>query len=295
MYHKVSNLPLEEKVPYCNTTIAAFESQMRYLAEHKIETLSLEEAERWLSGEDRGGPGPKVVITFDDGFQDNYLYAYPILKKYRLSAIFCVIVGHVGRQSFYEHLPWDEASLADRAAHPEHWRSMTWEMLREMKENGMSIGSHTLTHRSLGALKEDEVWEEVAGSKKILDARLAQETRVFSYPFGSVVYGDLNDQTEAALQKAGYAWGLTTRWKGNPRGSAPYRLNRIPINDYDTLFDFKCKVYGATDWLGALKDLWQRRMKREDRTYFEPTPQDGLPAVSDESNKRANKKVEVPS
>lgn len=274
MYHKVSDLPQEEKVPYCNTSIAAFEAQMKYLAEKKTAVVSLEEVGRWLNGEgiqDQGPKAPKVVITFDDGFQDNYLYAYPILKKYRLPAAFCVLAGHVGRPGFFDHLQWDGPSLADREAHPEHWRPMTWEMLQEMKENGMTIGSHTLSHRSLGALNPEEVWEEVAGSKQILDDRLKQETRAFSYPFGSVVYGDLNDRTEAALKKAGYDLALTTRWKGNKRSESRYRLSRIPVYDHDTLLDFKCKIYGATDWLGALKNFWQRSMKREDRTAFEPT------------------------
>lgn len=271
MYHKVSPLHPEGNVSYCNTSIPAFEAQMKYLTEAGIEVLTLEQMEQWLSGARplRGAQG--VVITFDDGFQDNYLYAYPILKKYRLPAIFCVIVGPINRDVFFDHLQWDQPALADRAAHPEHWRPMTWDMLEEMAENGMSIGSHTLSHRSLGTLNHEEVWDEVFRSKKILEERLQRPVSAFSYPFGSAVYGDFNASTESALRKAGYTVAWTTRWGGNRVGENAYRLKRIPIYDHDTLLDFQCKVHGATDWMDSLKCLWQRSTGREDKTQFVPS------------------------
>ncbi|HLG22454.1 MAG TPA: polysaccharide deacetylase family protein, partial [Candidatus Manganitrophaceae bacterium] len=161
MYHKVSDLPPEREVPYCNVSVSAFEAQMRRLAEKKIEVLSLEETLHWLRGGRSPGRGKKVVLTFDDGFQDNYFHAYPILKRYRFKGAFFVIAGFIGKERFFDHLQWDRPALADRQAHPERWRPMTWEMLREMQEDGMSIGSHTLSHRSLGALSREETWEEV--------------------------------------------------------------------------------------------------------------------------------------
>ena len=271
MYHKVSNLPPEEKVPYCNVPVDAFEAQMKYLAENKIEVLTLKGLGHWLRGERLPGSRKKVVLTFDDGFRDNYLYAYPILKKYRLPATFFVIVGYTGRQDFFEHLQWDAPALADRAAHPDHWLPMTWEMLNEMEQNGMSIGSHTCSHRSLSTLNRAETAEEVGHSKKILEERLQTEVSSFSYPFGSPIYGDFNPATEEALKKAGYAVACTTGWGANQMGDNPYTLKRIPIYDHDTLFDFKCKIDGASDWVEKFKSLWQRFVRREDKVDFTPT------------------------
>lgn len=278
MYHKVSNLPPEEKAPYCNVTVDAFEAQMKYLFENKVEVLTLKGLGRRLrrkrlpgSRKQGGSLHPKVVITFDDGFQDNYLYAYPILKKYHLQATFFVIVDYIGRQTFFEHLQWDAPALADREKHPNHWLPMTWEMLNEMKENGMSIGSHTCSHRSLAKLSRAEIKEEVGHSKKILEEKLQTEVSSFSYPFGSPTYGDFSPMTEEALKKAGYAVACTTGWGANEMGDNPYTLKRIPIYDHDTLFDFKCKIYGASDWVEKCKILWQRFVRREDKVDFTPT------------------------
>lgn len=276
MYHKVSNLPRERQVPYCNVPISSFEAQMKYLAESRFDVLPLEALGAWLKGGKRAGNRKKVVITFDDGFQDNYLYAYPILKKYRLPAAFFVIVDYIGRNKVFDHLRWDAPSLADRQKHPSHWLPMTWEMLNEMMRNGMSIGSHTMSHRSLSKLTPAEIRHETVQSKKILEERLQAEISLFSYPFGSPVYGDFNAATEAALKEAGYTLACTTGWGANRKGGSPYRLKRIPVYDHDTLFDFKCKVHGGTDWVENCKNLWQRFVRRDDKVSFDVGP--GRPA-----------------
>ncbi|HZR45792.1 MAG TPA: polysaccharide deacetylase family protein [Candidatus Manganitrophaceae bacterium] len=287
MYHKVSNLPPEEKVPYCNVTVEAFEAQMKYLSENKIEVLTLKGLGHWLRRERLPGNRKKVVITFDDGFQDNYLNAYPILKKYNIPATFFVIVDYIGRRAFFEHLQWDAPALADREKNPNQWFPMTWEMLNEMQENGMSIGSHTCSHRSLAGLSLREVNEEVSRSKKILEEGLRTEVAAFSYPFGSPVYGDFNPTTEEALKKAGYAVACTTAWGANRMGDNPYTLKRIPVSDHDTLFDFKCKIYGGSDWVEKCKSLWQRFVRREDKVDFTPMAGGTGDTMPDERRPRA--------
>ncbi|WDT76739.1 MAG: polysaccharide deacetylase family protein [Candidatus Manganitrophus sp.] len=271
MYHKVSNLPPEREVPYCNVPVASFEAQMRFLAKSELEVVALDDLGGWLEGGSFGRGRKKVVITFDDGFQDNYLYAAPILRRHQLPATFFVITGAIGRNAPFDHLQWDESSLADRAAHPEPWLPMTWGMLGELKEQGHTIGSHTRSHRSLAGLTRSEVWNEIAQSKKELESGLQTAITLFSYPFGSAVYGDLNEGTEEALREAEYRFACTTKWGANLAGERCYRLKRIPVYDHDTLFDFKCKVVGAADWVGWLKDGWQKRFRRDDKTEFIPT------------------------
>jgi peptidoglycan/xylan/chitin deacetylase (PgdA/CDA1 family) len=277
MYHKISNLPPEREVPYCNVPVASFEAQMHFLAKSDLEVVALEELGGWLNVEAThaspllGRGRKKVVITFDDGFQDNYLYAAPVLRRHQLPATFFVISGAVGRPVPFDHLPWDAVSLADRAAHPEHWLPLTWGMLHEMKEQGHAIGSHTRSHRSLAGLTQSEVWDEIAQSKKELESGLQTTVDAFSYPFGSAVYGDFNERTEGALREAGYRLACTTKWGVNLAGERCYQLKRIPVYDHDTLFDFKCKVIGAADWVGGLKEGWQRVFRRDDKTEFVPT------------------------
>lgn len=273
MYHKVSNLPPERDVPYCNVPVASFEAQMRFLEKSGLEVVALEDLGGWLKGKPLGSGRKKVVITFDDGFQDNYLYAAPILRKHQLPATFFVITGTIGRNAPFDHLQWDGPARADQAVHPEHWLPLTWGMLHELKQQGHAVGSHTRSHRSLAGLNRVEVWDEVAQSKKELEMGLKRSITAFSYPFGSAVYGDLNEMTEGALREAGYHLACTTSWGVNGKGESPYRLKRIPVYDHDTLFDFKCKVLGAADWLGWLKNGWQKTFRRDDKTEFIPTIQ----------------------
>ncbi len=280
MYHKVSNLPPERDVPYCNVPVASFEAQMRFLAKSELEVISLEDLGGWLGGESFGSGRKKVVITFDDGFQDNYLYAAPILRRHQLPATFFVITGAVGRDAPFDHLQWDAAARTDQSVHPEHWLPLTWGMLHEMKQQGHAIGSHTRSHRSLARLTRSEVWEEVAQSKKELESGLQTTITAFSYPFGSAVYGDFNEGTAGALREAGYRFACTTKWGANFIGESSYRLKRIPVYDHDTLFDFKCKVVGAADWLGWMKEGWQRVFRRDDKTEFVPTIQREETSVS---------------
>lgn len=271
MYHKVSDLPPEREVPYCNVPIASFEAQMKFLAKSGLDVVTLEQVEGWLKGKGLGKGRKKIVITFDDGFQDNYLHAAPILQRYRLPATFFMVTGAIGRDVPFDHLRWDAVSLADRAAHPAHWLPLTRQMLLEMRAQGHAIGSHTRSHRSLAGLDRGEIWDEVAQSKKDLESQLETTMTAFSYPFGSAVYGDLNERTEEALREAGYRVACTTEWGSNKVGENSYRLKRIPVYDHDTLFDFRCKVIGAADWLGGLKDGWQKLFRRDDKVQFEPT------------------------
>src|SRR5581483_12332274 len=116
---------------------------------------------------------------------------------------------------------------------------------------------------------------------------LRTEVAAFSYPFGSPVYGDFNPTTEEALKKAGYAVACTTAWGANRMGDNPYTLKRIPVSDHDTLFDFKCKIDGGSDWVEKCKSLWQRFVRREDRVDFTPTAGGTGDTMPDESRPRA--------
>ena len=88
----------------------------------------------------------QVAITFDDGYLDNYRHAFPILQEAGLAATFFVTPEDVGKQGF-----------------------MTWEMLREMAAvPGFEIGSHSLEHKPLSDIPEQEAWTSLVASKKIL-------------------------------------------------------------------------------------------------------------------------------
>ena len=112
-----------------------FDHQMKYLRDNGYHTISPDELYEALAGSGNLPENP-VMITFDDGYEDNYTNAYPILKKYGFKATIFVVTGFLDKHK-KGYLSWDEA--------------------REMNKNGINIESHTVNHRSMTDLTDDEL------------------------------------------------------------------------------------------------------------------------------------------
>jgi peptidoglycan/xylan/chitin deacetylase (PgdA/CDA1 family) len=194
-YHKVGDT--EEAY---SVSPPDFERQMRWLAENGYTAVSLDELVAHLTA---GAPlpGRPVVITFDDGYADNYAAALPILKKYGLKATMFVVTD------FLDERPY-----------------MTWDEVKALRKAGMAIGSHTLGHRDLTGLPADERARDVAMSKEGLEWRLDAPVRYLAYPFGRY-----DAATEAALKTAGYKGAVGTVLGLNKPGDDVYALKRINI------------------------------------------------------------------
>ena len=129
-----------------------FEAQMAYLAEEGYTPITIDEM---MDALENGAPLPEkpVIITFDDGYADNYEYAYPILKKYGFKATIFLIYDFTNTYPNY----------------------LTWDQINEMKESGLiHFESHTMTHANLAELTSvDELRHEIADSHDLLSqARL---------------------------------------------------------------------------------------------------------------------------
>ena len=123
-----------------------------------------------------GSSAKLAVITFDDGLLGNYLVAYPLLKKAGCTATFFVIAGKIGEDNM-----------------------MSWGHLQELVRNGMTVGSHTLTHRYPSELNEEEIRYELIESKKLLEDRLR-----IGIDFLSVPTGFHNKKMLEIAEEAGY-------------------------------------------------------------------------------------------
>jgi peptidoglycan/xylan/chitin deacetylase (PgdA/CDA1 family) len=198
---------------------ADFEAQLRYLIERGYEPTSLESLVLHLQ---TGRPLPEkpVVLTFDDGFSDQYTNAYPLLYRYGFTGTFFIIT----------RFP-DEGR-------PEY---MAWSEIELLHAGGMEIGSHSYTHPSLkGKSFEYIVWQ-VLGSKEAIEARIREPVRFFSYPSGQ--YDQL---VKDVLQSAGY-WAAVTVESGSLQSSeAPFELRRIRVRGSYDLGDFD---YWFNYWL----------------------------------------------
>ena len=269
MYHSISRLPSENETPYDNVSPELFKAHMRILRSSGFHTLKLQHLlEKIRTGHDV--PPKSVVITFDDGYKNNYLYAFPVLRELGFSAAFFLIAGAIGQQKPFEHLLWDGPARAHFQMYPESRLPLDWKEVRELEDCDMEIGSHGLTHRSLGHLNIASARREIIQSKKVLEKELSNKVRHFSYPFGSRAYGDYDVHTRHILMDAGYLSACTTEIGPVLSGDSTYELKRIPIRETDTPTHFRQKIEGAFDWVQQCKSQFQKRVKRIDQVMWQP-------------------------
>lgn len=219
MYHYIRTVTdPRDKLGYnLSVTPKDFEQQMRYLAENKFTTVTPDDLVKAWQGQG-SLPQKSVLLTFDDGYQDFYDQAFPVLKKYNLKATLFVVTGFVGDK---QH------------------RYVTWDEIAEMDRSGLvTMASHTLTHASLPKSKNAK--GEIADSKKIMEDFVGHPVGTFAYP-----YGAFNDSTAALVQKAGYDMAFTTQGGATMSYQKRFVLPRVRISGGLSLVSYKTKVQPA--------------------------------------------------
>jgi peptidoglycan/xylan/chitin deacetylase (PgdA/CDA1 family) len=228
--------------------------------------------------------GRHVLITFDDGYRDNYELVYPLLKKHRLPATFFICTGLTdrNRRAWWDDIAWminksvrapyvadrpaaiaraiaqyrslpepdalgflDELSgetgvdLRTMSSDDNQW--MTWEMIRELRANGMTIGAHTVSHPILSKLTPQSQLSEIQGSRDRIAAELNEAPRLFAYPVGKPY--TFNQDTRAALETAGFEFAFSFYGGHQPVPLAsPYDVRRCSISWGMTPSAFEAKV-----------------------------------------------------
>jgi len=162
----------------------------------------------------------ELVITFDDGYQDNYLNAAPILNSMGLSATFFIVTGSVGT----DLIPWWDNKRSLR--HP--W--MTWDQVVDLHRQGFQIGAHTRTHVNLGVISREKAWEEIHGSRMDLEEKLSAPIDLFAYPYGRE--REITEGNRDLVKRAGFRCCCSCFGGINQKGNNPFSLRRIPIGAY---------------------------------------------------------------
>ncbi len=212
-YHSIASLPGN----VAGVPPAEFAAQMKYLYDAGFSAVSLDQFYAAYEGKEKL-PRKPVVITFDDGYPDNYSIAFPILKQYNFTAAFFVVTGYM-----------------------EPGQGMlTWDQLREMQAYGMTIGSHTVDHLELSKLSLAEQKNEIFQSKAKIESELGTSVDYFCYPNGK-----FNQTTLSLLRQAGYKLAVTTAPGTAKRGDNPLLLKRVFVNGLNDLADFKRRVTQA--------------------------------------------------
>jgi peptidoglycan/xylan/chitin deacetylase (PgdA/CDA1 family) len=230
--------------PFC-VTAEAFEAQVRYLAERRL-AVSLDDVCAFVAGL-RTVPDGAVLVTIDDGCLSTLRWAAPILARHGVPAVAYVTPALVG------------AGKPDVL--PE--RFLTWEELAELPGYGVELGAHGYTHRSMGQLPPEEIWNEAHRSRETFRERLDLDVRSFAYPFGT--FGDFSETTERALADAGYEVAFNSQHGSIRRGMDPISLPRVKVEGGEDLRMFGLACRGAMDpWRIVDGRLWRLQRLRSE-------------------------------
>lgn len=221
MYHHIDERDREWKL---SVSPASFARQMEFLKAHRYRVLSLDAYADILSAGKRP-PKKSVVITFDDGYDNNFVNAYPVLRKMGFPAVIFYQLNGLGRPGY-----------------------LTQEDMAILSENGVEIGSHTLTHAFLPGLKTEELKREIADSKTELEKILGRPVRLFSYPGGGYT-----PEAAQMVREAGYGAAVATN-TGPLEPKDVFTLRRIRVSrTSDNLFVYWLVCSGFYHWIEAIR------------------------------------------
>lgn len=203
-YHGVLDVPWG--IANLFVRVDEFENQMKYLSENGYTPIFASEISNAQNVE------KPVIITFDDGYKDVYTNAFPILQKYNLKANVYMISGWINGDVY-----------------------MTSDMTKEMANSPLiEIGSHTVNHKSLQTLSNEEIEYELKESKRGLEELIGKEVNVIAYPKGGY------DSRVINIASNYYKYALSTnKGKENPNKLNTYTLKRLYVYRGTSVEGFK--------------------------------------------------------
>lgn len=212
----------EPRYPSTNTPPEIFEQQLQLLQRENFEILTLGEVARRIAA-GRSLPEKCAVLTIDDGYSSFWDHAWPILKEYGFPATLFVSTQAVGKHGY-----------------------MNWDQLRQLAENGIEIGNHTVTHPYLvnhrpgesETFRRKRVRQEIQGAQKVFVKRLGKAPELFAYPFGEYDPEILNE-----VRAAGFTGAAGQQSGVIASSSDRFLLPRFPMGGpYGTLEGFTEKL-----------------------------------------------------
>jgi peptidoglycan/xylan/chitin deacetylase (PgdA/CDA1 family)/glycosyltransferase involved in cell wall biosynthesis len=229
MYHRVVPEAPKDSQQGIWVTAQSFEQNLDSLQHRGYSAMTFKQYQLFLTGEFIL-PKKPVILTFDDGYEDNYTFAFPLLKKYGFSAVIFLVAEPKRRTNF-----WDTDEPQVPLLNNEH--------IREMSGAGIEFGSHTVTHPNLSQCPPEQIRKEFVDSKKILEQRTGREIISLAYPYGAV-----NEPIKTLAAEAGYKFGIAT--------------NSGPLNFYEDFLEIRrTQVFPWTEKFGFWKKTQQQYVR----------------------------------
>jgi len=247
MYHMISEPKTAAEVKYACPP-KRFEQHLKMLLSAGFKPVSINAIEDYYIHQ-TPLPDKAFLVTLDDGFEDNYSNAFPILQRYQIPAVIYLATGLVGKTNQWMSPP----NFSER-------KMLSWTQIKDMVGKGIDFGSHTVSHPKLTELDDESVSKELIQSKKIIEDQLGLACSHFAYP-----YGLLTENTRELIHKAGFKTACTTRSGFNNAERDPLMLHRIEVYGDDSAWKLKQKVmFGINDasWYFPLKYYLARLLAR---------------------------------
>lgn len=183
-----------------------FEKQMSFLKERNYTVITFDELHTADAVEN------PIIITFDDGYVDNYTHAYPILKKYGFKATIFICSDVIGKPAFLKE-----------------------DQISEMQDL-INFQSHSITHPYLTELPDEKLEEELGESKKALETITGKEVKVLAYPYGHY------DRRVINVAKKYYQYAVVSGGGLYYKGDGNYEISRVYVPRYLDLKGFEAKI-----------------------------------------------------
>lgn len=251
MYHRVVESGELSRTHWTCVDTQEFRRQLQLLDRWGFTTITFEDHRLYLAG-DLNLPRRPVILTFDDGYDDVYTNAFPILKEFGMKAVVFVLGNREIKKNF-----WDEPLNLPTAS------LMGEQQIVELHAAGFEIGSHTMNHPLLSTLSEDEAWEEISRSRMVLEILVNSSVRTFCYP-----YGDVNGSIKKMVEDAGYTVACSVYSGPAAFGTEPLETRRITIPGALGSIGFGTRLlapYTRYNWV-----RWKAKsaLSRMSRRYF---------------------------
>lgn len=194
---------------------AKLEEQLIYLHDHGYTPVSLTTFISLIEGKDvEAAPEKPILLTFDDGYVDNYEQAMPLLAKYSFPATLFISPGMSDQEGY-----------------------LNWEQIKKLQEAGWDIQPHGMTHPHLPQLSADQQAFEILEARKQIEEKLGTKADVYCYP-----YGEFNKTTLKLLKDHGFRYAFTIEQGNATNQQPPYLLKRLFINGEEGLKSFIRKL-----------------------------------------------------
>ncbi len=230
MYHKIGNPPEGSKLKKLWVSTDMFRRQMDYLKRHHYNPVTFTDLYNHWDGI-KPLPANPMVITFDDGYKNNFELALPILKEFGFRATLFVVVQTVGWDNKW-HDPASETRIP----------MVSWDELKGLRDAGWEIGSHTMNHPRLTRLELKEATLEMEKSRRTIEEFLGTAPDTFAYPYGD---GEDSVVLRDAAKKAGYRVAVGVHaglWSVEKIKASAYNLPRVFVRGDESMFDFHLQL-----------------------------------------------------